>query len=53
MKLWLVRNDFVNLKMEIQRCHKEENGITIKLGEDFVCYHLGFDQLISSLAHGN
>ena len=32
--------------MEIQRCHKEAKKIIIKLGEDFVCYHLRFDQLI-------
>ena len=39
--------------MEIQMCHKEEKEITMKLGEDFVCDHLGFDQLISSMAQGN
>ena len=36
------------------RHNKEAKEITIKLGEDFVCDHLGFfDQLISSMARGN
>ena len=36
--------------MEIQMRHKEANEITMKLGEDFICDHLGFDQLIFSMA---